>query len=148
MFDHILHYFSPIEEGSFSQVRALHPEVFSTYVLCPVVALSVRETFLPLTTTDGHLVHYQHDRYRQASETCIFIPFSFEGMYISNRIPGHNVTVNIQIGLNLLYHFVFFVVYCGFHFNFLASVYIQVTKGKRGGPTSHLALLPPIPPHT
>lgn len=85
-----------------TQVRALHPEVSSTYILCLVIALSVEETFLPLTTTGGHLVHFQHDRYRQASETCIFIAFSFEGMYISNRIPGHNVAVSIQIGLTLL----------------------------------------------
>lgn len=125
-FGHLFHCFSPIEEGGFSQVRALPTMVPSTqvYEVCQpsVIAPSVREILLLLITTSGHLVHYQHYTYRHTRETSIFIALTFEGLYISNRIPGHNVPVNIKVGPHLLHHYMFFIIYCGFHFNFLTAV--------------------------
>lgn len=131
LFGHFLYYTSSTEEEDFSQVKTLCPQTPYAHVFSPVIALSGRETFLPLTVTSGHIVHYQHYKYRQTVKPTFSITFNFEGTSASNRMLEHNVFVHLERAQ--------LTTICDLQVCFLTAMQIPVTGDKRGSPTSHLA---------
>lgn len=92
IFDHLLYYFPITEEGGFSSKDSSPPKSLLTHILS-IIALSYREMLLPFTVTDGHIVHYQHNKHRHTCETFIFIAMNFESSSLSHRRLGYNVIV-------------------------------------------------------